>query len=261
MLSALCFLLLKNLFYFIEDIYSLCYTYHRDDSMKKTFILFILFFAFFTSVKADTCSAQEKLKYINEAVKVTASYEFLKDEAGRSYFNITVYNLSPNVMVFYIDKDNVQHSMTGLDGKITESFVDYDIENSFTYKFNVSVYGEGGCTSNVTSFSLVKPMRNYYYDNIPECKFEKMKDFYYCKEWINNDFYVDSNTIINNIKNEFNKTTTVISEETVESDNLVTLLQLYIKYRVYILIGLGLGIVLDIIYIFLSYKKIKEAEF
>ena len=229
--------------------------------MKKTFILLLLFFTFLTSVNASTCSSQEKLKYIDDAVKVTASYEFLKDEAGRSYFKITVYNLSQNVMVYYNDKNEEQHYMSGLDGKLSDSFVDYDIDNSFTYKFKVSIYGESGCVSNVTSFTLMKPKRNYYYDNIPECKFEKMKDYYYCKEWINNDFYVDSNTIVNNIKNEFNKTTTRISEEKVESDNLVTLLQLYIKYRLYILIGLGIGILIDIVYIFLSYKKIKEGEF
>ena len=229
--------------------------------MKKSIFLIILFLLFVTPVKAATCSAQEKLKYVNEAVKVSASYEFLKDETGRSYFLITVYNLTPNVMVFYTDRNDEQTALTGTEDKITESFTDYDIENSFTYTFNVSVYGEGGCLSKVTSFTLVKPKRNYYYDNIPECKFEKMKDYYYCKEWINSDFRVDDNTIINNIKNEFNKTTTYVAEDSESSDNLVTFLQLYIKYRIYILIGLGIGILVDIIYIFLSYKKIKEAEF
>ena len=229
--------------------------------MKKILVLFILFFAFFTTVKADSCSAQEKLKYINEAVKVTASYEFLKDDAGRPYFLITVYNLSPNVMVSYYDKNEEQHFFVGSDTKLTESFTDYDIDNAFTYKFTISVYGEGGCISTVTAYSLVKPKRNFYYDNIPECKFEKMKDYYYCKEWINSDFRVDSDTIIKNIKSEFNKTTTSISVEEETSDNLVTFLQLYIKYRLYILIGLGIGIFADIVYIFLSYKKIKEGEF
>ena len=88
-----------------------------------------------------------------------------------------------------------------------------------------------------------------------------MKDYYYCKEWINSDFRVDSDTIINNIKKEFNKTTTSVSVEEETSDNLVTFLQLYIKYRLYILIGLGIGILADMVYIFLSYKKIKEGEF
>ncbi len=261
MLSALCFLLFKNWVYFIEDIYTLCYTYHRDDSMKKMLILFILFFTFLTSANAQLCSTQEKLKYVNEAVKVTASYEFLKDETGRSYFKITVYNLSPNVMAFYEDRDGIQHDAYGENGSITYSFNDYDIDNAYTYKFNVSVIGTGGCVSSVTTFSLVKPKRNYFYDNVPECKFEKMKDYYYCKEWINNDFYVDSEVIIRNIKSEFNKTTTIVSEEEEISDNLVTFLQLYIKYRVYILVGLGIGIIIDIVYIFLSYKRIKEGEF
>ena len=229
--------------------------------MKKILFLFILFFTFFTTVHAAECSTQEKLKYVNEAVKVTASYEFLKDETGRNYFLITVYNLTPNVMVFYKDVNNEQFAFTSINGEISRSFTDYDIDNNFTYKFNVSVYGESSCLSSVTSFTLVKPKRNYFYDNIPECKFEKMKDYYYCKEWINSDFRVDSDTIIKNIKNEFNKTTTLISEDTETSDNLVTFLQLYIKYRIYILIGLGIGILVDIVYIFLSYKRIKEGEF
>jgi hypothetical protein len=229
--------------------------------MKKILILFILCFCFLTNVKADVCSAQEKLKYMNEAVKVTASYEFLKDEAGRSYFAITVYNLSPNVAVFYNDKNGNEIVLIGSDEKITETFNDYDTEEVFTYRFKVSVRGEGDCLSNITEFSLTKPKKNYYYDNVPECKYEKMKDYFYCKEWITSDFKIEEKTIINNIKNEFNKTTTSISESSEESDNLVTLLQLYIKYRIYILIGLGIGIVADIVYIFLSYKRIKEGEF
>ena len=95
-----------------------------------------------------------------------------------------------------------------------------------------------------------------------ECKYEKMKDYYYCKEWISSDFKVDEDTIIKNIRAEFNKTTTMKSvDDSGEKSNLVTILDLYKQYRVYILIGLGLGIIIDIIYIYLSYKKIKDAEF
>jgi hypothetical protein len=47
MLSALCFLLPKNVLTFIEDNISLCYTYHRDDRDEKDTNFIYIMFLFF----------------------------------------------------------------------------------------------------------------------------------------------------------------------------------------------------------------------
>lgn len=229
--------------------------------MKKVLFLLFGFLIFIPFVKAEECSASEKAKYISDAIKVKASYEFKTDESGRSYFAITLYNLTPNIIIEFENQNNEFELVSGLESGLTYTFNDYDIDNSRVYNFEISIIGSSGCKVRATKTSLTKPKKNYYYENIPECKFQKMKDFYYCKEWINNDFHVEDYVIRRAIQQEYNKTTTSIAEEVIESDNLYTFLQLYIQYRIYILIGLGIGIVIDIIYIFLSYKKIKDGEF
>lgn len=229
--------------------------------MKRVLFLLFIFLFFIPFAKAEECSASEKNKLISDALKVKVSYEFKVDETGRNYFAITIYNLSPNIIINFYNQYNETEYVNGSDGKLTYTFNDYDISNVRVYNFKISIVGTGGCVTNVTSINLTKPKKNYYYENIPECKFQKMKDFYYCKEWINSDFHIEDSVIRRSIQEEFNKTTTSISDETEVSDDLFTFLQLYIKYRVYILVGIGIGILADVIYIFLSYKKIKEGEF
>ena len=229
--------------------------------MKKIIFSILIFFILLVTVNAEECSASEKNKYMADAVKVTASYEFKYDETNKPYFVITIYNLSPNVMVMYSSKLGESGSIWKSNGENEYSFNDYNITDLDTYTFTVIIYGEGGCTTKTLTFNLVKPKKNYYYDNVNECKFEKMKDYYYCKEWISSDFLISEQTIIDNIKKEFNKTTTVISQETSEDNNLVTFLELFIKYKYYILGGIGIGIIADIVYIYLSYKRIREGEF
>ena len=229
--------------------------------MKKVLFILYIFLFFIPFVNAEECSVSEKTKFMSDAIKVNVSYEFKTDESGRNYFAITIYNLSPNVLVSFYNQDNKYESVSGIDENLTYTFNDYDIDNSREYSFKIAIVGSGGCITNITVINLTKPKKNYYYENIPECKFQKMKDFYYCKEWINNDFHVDDYVIRRSIQEEFNKTTTSVSDEEVVSDNLVTFLQLYIKYRIYLLIGLGIGIIIDIVYIYLSYKRIKEGEF
>lgn len=229
--------------------------------MKKIVFLLSLFFIFLVTVNADECSASEKTKYMSDAVKVTASYEFKYDETGKPYFVITVYNLSQNLNIYYTSTLGNSGNIYTLDNQTESSFNDYNITDINKYTFSVNIYGESGCTSSAIKFNLVKPKKNYYYDNVGECKFEKMKDYYYCKEWISSDFLISDQTIRNNIKNEFNKTTTVISQESETESNLVTFVELFIKYKYYILGGIGIGIIIDIVYIYLSYKRIREGEF
>lgn len=229
--------------------------------MKRVLFLLLICFSFISSTYALECSAKEKVKLTSNATKITASYEFKTDENGESYFLITAYNIDENTFLSYTDEYGRIQSLVNLN-HVDPSFKDYNTESVFRYQFDIYVTGSEGCVSKVRTFTLIKPKRNPYYVSMDECKFEKMKDYYYCKEWISSDFKVDNETIIKNIRAEFNKTTTVVSvDNSNDKTNLVTFLDLYKQYRLYILIGLGIGIVLDIIYIYLSYKKIKDAEF
>ena len=229
--------------------------------MKKVLFLILICFSFISSTYALECSAKEKVSLSANATKITASYEFKTDENGVNYFLITAYNIDESTFLSYTDESGKIQSLVNLDG-VDPSFKDYNLDTTFKYQFDIYVNGSEGCISKVRSFTLVKPKKNPFYVSMDECKYEKMKDYYYCKEWISSDFKVDEDTIIKNIRAEFNKTTTMKSvDDSNEKSNLVTLLDLYKQYRVYILIGLGLGIIIDIIYIYLSYKKIKDAEF
>ncbi len=229
--------------------------------MKKVLFLILICFSFISSTYALECSAKEKVSLSVNATKITASYEFKTDENGINYFLITAYNIDESTFLSYTDESGKIQSLVNLDG-VDPSFKDYNLDTTFKYQFDIYVNGSEGCISKVRSFTLVKPKRNPFYVSMDECKYEKMKDYYYCKEWISSDFKVDEDTIIKNIRAEFNKTTTMKSvDDSGEKNNLVTILDLYKQYRVYILIGLGLGIIIDIIYIYLSYKKIKDAEF
>ncbi len=229
--------------------------------MKKVLFLILICFSFISSTYALECSAKEKVNLSTNATKITASYEFKTDENGVNYFLITAYNIDESTFLSYTDESGKIQSLVNLDG-VDPSFKDYNLDTTFKYQFDIYVNGSEGCISKVRSFTLVKPKKNPFYVSMDECKYEKMKDYYYCKEWISSDFKVDEDTIIKNIRAEFNKTTTMKSvDDSGEKSNLVTILDLYKQYRVYILIGLGLGIIIDIIYIYLSYKKIKDAEF
>ena len=229
--------------------------------MKKVLFLILICFSFISSTYALECSAKEKVSLSANATKITASYEFKTDENGVNYFLITAYNIDESTFLSYTDESGKIQSLVNLNG-VDPSFKDYNLDTTFKYQFDIYVNGSEGCISKVRSFTLVKPKKNPFYVSMDECKYEKMKDYYYCKEWISSDFKVDEDTIIKNIRAEFNKTTTMKSvDDSNEKSNLVTLLDLYKQYRVYILIGLGLGIIIDIIYIYLSYKKIKDAEF
>ena len=229
--------------------------------MKKVLFLILICFSFISSTYALECSAKEKVSLSANATKITASYEFKTDENGVNYFLITAYNIDESTFLSYTDESGKIQSLVNLNG-VDPSFKDYNLDTTFKYQFDIYVNGSEGCISKVRSFTLIKPKRNPFYVSMDECKYEKMKDYYYCKEWISSDFKVDEDTIIKNIRAEFNKTTTMKSvDDSNEKSNLVTLLDLYKQYRVYILIGLGLGIIIDIIYIYLSYKKIKDAEF
>lgn len=229
--------------------------------MKKVLFLILICFSFISSTYALECSAKEKVNLSANATKITASYEFKTDENGVNYFLITAYNIDESTFLSYTDESGKIQSLVNLDG-VDPSFKDYNLDTTFKYQFDIYVNGSEGCISKVRSFTLVKPKKNPFYVSMDECKYEKMKDYYYCKEWISSDFKVDEDTIIKNIRAEFNKTTTMKSvDDSGEKSNLVTILDLYKQYRVYILIGLGLGIIIDIIYIYLSYKKIKNAEF
>ena len=229
--------------------------------MKKVLFLILICFSFISSTYALECSAKEKVSLSANATKITASYEFKTDENGVNYFLITAYNIDESTFLSYTDDSGKIQSLVNLNG-VDPSFKDYNLDTTFKYQFDIYVNGSEGCISKVRSFTLVKPKKNPFYVSMDECKYEKMKDYYYCKEWISSDFKVDEDTIIKNIRAEFNKTTTMKSvDDSGEKSNLVTILDLYKQYRVYILIGLGLGIIIDIIYIYLSYKKIKDAEF
>ena len=229
--------------------------------MKKIVVFILFLFVFMSSPKATECSTKEKVSMASEAAKVTASYEHKTDENGTEYFLITVYNLSNNIFVSYKDESLISHELYYVDNK-DPSFKDYDLNNVVKYQFDIYILGSEGCVSRVRALTMTKPKRNPFYISMAECRYEKMKDYYYCQEWISSDFKVDDTTIMKNIKNEYNKTTTTISYEIDDSNsNFVTFKELYIKYRIYILIGLGIGIAIDIAYIYLSYKKIKDAEF
>lgn len=245
--------------------------------MKKCFnyvLLFVLsFFVFSSGVLAaeldyndTTCNYTSKA-YINKlAFNVTASYDIntVENEDGtESYsFNINIYNITNDIYINIKDESNPKDAGTIVlpseTSNGTFSFTTDNIKSIVKYKFEVRT-NKFGCTSTIRSFVLVKPKWNHI-SNTVICRYPEMSDYHYCQKWITQEFSLSDEVIYDKIFEHYdslNTTTTKCITCEVE-ENMDTRIQESNKIKMYILIGLVIGCVLDIAFIIYTIIRLKR---
>jgi len=235
--------------------------------MKKYLFIFILML-FPIYVYADECTYESRVALSKEAAKVTASYDFIKDESGNEIgFKISVYNLSNNLSLSYSVGDSNGSETSVPAESISEdgvySFDTYDITSAINYKFNIKAYSYG-CYNNLRTISLVKPLKNKYAD-LSQCKSEYLdEDYYYCRKWINSPITLSYVEVVKKIQKEIDRkspTTTTICVSCQLRDKKAGLTSNFKQVRRYIIIGLSIGIALDTLVLILSIKRARDDIF
>lgn len=211
-----------------------------------------------------TCNYNSKAHLNKLAYNVTASYEFKRAEDGKISFDISIYNIVDDIYVTYRNKDLKEDVGTNVIPSMTKNgvytFNVPDTENIITYEIVVRTL-KFGCIDDIRKFTLVKPKRNSYYD-LDICKYDEVVDYLYCKEWITQDLGLSDAEIKEKIKAKRNKktiTTTECVSCMVEVRNKAKKAK-FESIKEYIVIGLSIGIAIDIILVYFMVSNIRRSE-
>ena len=234
--------------------------------INRVFLVFglILLTFFISNARAATCDYKFKAEAMKVAKNVTASYEIKSDDSGL-YVVITVYNIVDDIYVSYTESGGSGYVSPknifkeGANEVGTYSIVDRDINNIKKYTFKV-YSTNSSCSGVLRSFTLTKPKYNKF-SELPECSYYDVEDFLYCQKWITTNFNMSEAAVVERINEQRNKyknsvTTVCISCE--QDKEYYEWLVRFNKMKRYIIIGLSIGIVVDIVIIILLFRKIKE---
>lgn len=211
-----------------------------------------------TYAASSTCPYSTKYKIAQSAKNVTAAYEINDSDPNNYSITIYIYNLKEDLSVSFTDPEtNSFRTITYNDTtNDTYSFVTTNINDILTYVFTVYDV-KNGCGA-LTSFKLVKPKYNTY-SELKACKYEATKDFDYCKKWITKEIGLSEREVEKKIQeqkqlNAVTNTTTKVNDENDDQKNY----ELFKKIRFYAIIGLSVGIVVDIIAIIWQIVSIRR---
>lgn len=236
--------------------------------MKKflgCFILSIISLFIVSPVNAEECDYRVKANLNKYAFNVKADYEFKESGDGTTYFDIVIYNIVDDIYVNYKsgldDKSSMGINVSSMDA--TNGTYRFSIPiptKSYKYTFVVRTTIEG-CAGDLRKFTLTIPVRNIYHDTY-NCKVEGMEDYYYCKEWITDDFNLTKQEVLQKIEKKrksIEPTTTycpscLLEEKLKNQDNKMN------KLKNIIILGLLSGIVIDLIVMVITIHNIKEGE-
>lgn len=212
-------------------------------------IVFVLSFVIFSPISyaaSSDCPYSTKYKISQCAKNVTAAYEINDNDPNNYSITIYIYNLKDGLSVSFTDPETnnfrtITHNDTNND---TYSFITTNTSDILTYVFTVYDV-KNGCGA-LTSFKLVKPKYNKY-SELKSCKYESTKDFEYCKKWITKEIGLSQRSVEAKIEeqkqlNAVTNSTSAASNEDESENNY-----LFKKIRFYVIIGLSVGIVVDII--------------
>lgn len=229
------------------------------------FILSIISLFVFIPVHAEECDYGIKANLNKSAFNVQANYEFKTAEDGSTYFDIIIYNIVEGIYVNY---------QSGLEGRNSVGTnVSLNDTTNGTYRFSIPIPTKSyeytfivrstieGCSGDLRKFTLKVPIRNNYYDTY-DCKIKGMEDFYYCKEWILQEFNLTDQEIKQRIakKKDSLPTTTAycpscsLEEKQNNRDKQMN------KIKKIVIVGLSVGIFIDLIVIGVNIYILKEGE-
>ena len=219
----------------------------------------------------STCTYKDKAEAKKIAQNVTAAYEIKQREDGTYYINIIIYNITDDLYVTYDWSSGKGKYATSSKKNITvfnfdtpESSGVYTIEdndNDLIKKYVIEVKGVNlGCADTLKTITLTKPKWNPI-SQIDECKYYDAKDNMYCKEWTSQDFKLtlEGAAIQLRKQRELNRVIAPTECYSCEKDEQYsTWMDRFNKIRKYAIIGLSIGIVVDLVVIVVLIIKIKE---
>ncbi len=237
------------------------------------FIILAVIMGVFTNVYAEenenACSSIEKNELVKLASNVTATYEYVYNNINEVIgFNYIVYNVPNNMYVTIsgIPDENGDELETSEVLEIDDETgigKYYDENLTETYKVYFSVYSStGGCRGILKSVYVQKVKYNPFSD-LEQCSYEGMEDFIYCQKWVDKDFIYSDAVIVDKINKQLNKNqgkTVTICYSCEENEKNNDIYETIVKIRFYAIIGLSIGIVIDLIVIVVSFRKVEEYE-
>lgn len=218
------------------------------------------------NVFANSCDYKLKAQLNKYAFNVKAEYEFKKNEDGSTYFDIVVYNIVSDIYINYKSESEGNNSIG--------TNITYEESNSGTYKFSIPIPSKSfnyifyvrttkeGCAGDLRKFSLAIPVRNEYHD-LDDCKKNGMEDYYYCKEWIVDDFNLTRTEIEKKISDKYESIKKKSPEECIgcaEKARNAAKIKAFNELKIKIIIGISIGIVLDLIIMIVQIINIRRSE-
>ena len=236
--------------------------------MKNIFnyalFVILLLFIFVINVNAE-CSYQERKELLNEAKAVDIGInikEIEKIETGiNTYgeevsipsinyeFTFLISNLSDNLFIKYYNNLNYEENYISKeemqDGIFT--FVDTNYTSLYTYYFEIYSSNENCLGDKMYTKKITKPIYNGY-SKYSICSEEELKDYKYCKKFVNEKIQIDESKFIELANKELN------SFEIEESDSKFSFIDFIKNYYIYIVLFIVVSITASIIF-FIRKKK------
>ena len=237
--------------------------------MKKLigFLLVITSF-FLINIEAfaeedTTCNYKSKAALSKAAYNADANYTIKKDENGKYYFEISVYNITDEI--YAVITNDINDSEILIYNNMTTNnnykFEVHDTATIINYVVHIRA-NKYGCNDEFRKINISKPRYNDL-SEIAICKNDVMLDYTYCKTWINRYFQETREDIIEKINNQFTKkkiTTTTACITCKQNDEALEKVKKQQMVKLAIIIGLIIGILLDIGVIILLIIRLKRYE-
>ncbi|MDE6292150.1 MAG: hypothetical protein K2L98_00555, partial [Bacilli bacterium] len=119
-----------------------------------------------------------------------------------------------------------------------------------------------GCTHDIFAITQLKPRKNKFY-SMAECKYEEVMDYLYCQEWVETEFAIADSEVLKKIENQRSAKKKTISTRCLECEVSVRNDAKRNKYKLiktYIIIGLVIGIIVDIATIVVLVIRVRRSE-
>lgn len=235
---------------------------------KKWFIVVLSIFlsvSLASNVYAEeTCSYKDRAELNKIAADVTAAYEVKKDENNQTFFRVSIYNITEKIYVNITDSSNPDDLLIVNPYMTTNGIYSFDVQDintiiTYTIVVRSSV---SGCTDDIRRFKFIKPKRNKFFD-YEECKYDDTAEYTYCSQWITSDFTLSDDAILAKIEEQRQKNKVITTTQCVgciEDVRYNAKKARIMKIKKIIVVGLSIGISLDLIYLYIKVSNIRRYE-
>lgn len=235
---------------------------------KKWFIVVLSIFLSFSCISnvyaEESCSYKNRAELNKIAASVTAAYEVKKDENNQTFFRVSIYNITEKIYVNITNSINPDELLIVNPSMTTNGMYSFDVKDistiiTYTIVIRSSV---PGCTEDIRRFNFIKPKRNKFFD-YEECKYDDTAEYSYCSEWITSDFTLTDDAILKKIEEQRQKAkviTTTRCIDCIEDVRYSAQKRRLMQIKKMIVIGLSIGISLDLIFIYIKASNIRRYE-